>query len=162
MHRLYFRRHRTPRLLTLAKTLLIGGLMLSSAMAFGDAKTLSWQDLLPELDDTLDLSDGIRWGERVRLDLNDEDVRIPGFIVPLEYKESEIVTRFLLVPYFGACIHEPPPPPNQTIYAVYEPGYELEEIWQPVWIEGTISASRVEEDLATASYSVSAVAIEPY
>ena len=112
------------------------------------------QKLLPELDDTLDLSDGIRWGERVRLDLNDEDVRIPGFIVPLEYKESEIVTRFLLVPYFGACIHEPPPPPNQTIYAVYEPGYELEEIWQPVWIEGTISASRVEEDLATASYSV--------
>ncbi len=88
--------------------------MLSSAMAFGDAKTLSWQDLLPELDDTLDLSDGIRWGERVRLDLNDKDVRIPGFIVPLEYKESEIVTRFLLVPYFGACIHEPPPPPNQT------------------------------------------------
>ena len=97
--------------------------MLSFSMAFGDAKTLSWQDLLPELDDTLDLSDGIRWGERVRLDLNDEDVRIPGFIVPLEYKESEIVTRFLLVPYFGACIHEPPPPPNQTIYAVYEPGY---------------------------------------
>ena len=106
MHRLYFRRHRTLRLLTLAKTLLIGGLMLSSAMAFGDAKTLSWQDLLPELDDTLDLSDGIRWGERVRLDLNDEDVRIPGFIVPREYKESEIVTRFLLVPYFGACFHE--------------------------------------------------------
>ena len=70
--------------------------MLSSAMAFGDAKTLSWQDLLPELDDTLDLSDGIRWGERVRLDLNDKDVRIPGFIVPLEYKESEIVTRFTL------------------------------------------------------------------
>ena len=136
--------------------------MLSSAVAVGDAKTLSWQDLLPELDDTLDLSDGIRWGERVRLDLNDKDVRIPGFIVPLEYKESEIVTRFLLVPYFGACIHEPPPPPNQTIYAVYEPGYELGEIWQPVWIEGTISASRVEEDLATASYSVSAVAIEPY
>ena len=82
MHRLYFRRHRTLRRLTLAKTLLIGGLMLSSAMAFGDAKTLSWQDLLPELDDTLDLSDGIRWGERVRLDLNDKDVRIPGFIVP--------------------------------------------------------------------------------
>ena len=71
--------------------------MLSSAVAVGDAKTLSWQDLLPELDDTLDLSDGIRWGERVRLDLNDKDVRIPGFIVPLEYKESEIVTRFLLV-----------------------------------------------------------------
>lgn len=150
------------RLLNLAKTLFVCGLILSPSWAFGDAKTLSWQDLLPELDDTLDLNDGISWGERVRLDLNEEDVRIPGFIVPLEYKEQEIVTRFLLVPYFGACYHEPPPPPNQTIYAVFEPGYELEEIWQPVWIEGTISASRVEEDLATASYSVSATAIEPY
>ena len=79
------------------------------------ARSVAW------LDDTLDLSDGIRCSERVRLDLNDKDVRIPGFIVPLEYKESEIVTRFLLVPYFGACIHEPPPPPNQTIYVVYEP-----------------------------------------
>ena len=150
------------KLLNLAKTLFVCGLMLSPSWAFGDAKTSSWQDLLPELDDTLDLNDGISWGERVRLDLNEEDVRIPGFIVPLEYKEQEIVTRFLLVPYFGACYHEPPPPPNQTIYAVFEPGYELEEIWQPVWIEGTISASRVEEDLATASYSVSATAIEPY
>ena len=150
------------KLLNLAKTLFVCGLMLSPSWAFGDAKTLSWQDLLPELDDTLDLNDGISWGERVRLDLNEEDVRIPGFIVPLEYKEQEIVTRFLLVPYFGACYHEPPPPPNQTIYAVFEPGYELEEIWQPVWIEGTISANRVEEDLATASYSVSATAIEPY
>ena len=150
------------KLLNLAKTLFVCSLLLSPSWAFGDAKTLSWQDLLPELDDTLDLNDGISWGERVRLDLNEEDVRIPGFIVPLEYKEQEIVTRFLLVPYFGACYHEPPPPPNQTIYAVFEPGYELEEIWQPVWIEGTISASRVEEDLATASYSVSATAIEPY
>ena len=83
------------KLLNLAKTLFVCGLMLSPSWAFGDAKTLSWQDLLPELDDTLDLNDGISWGERVRLDLNEEDVRIPGFIVPLEYKEQEIVTRFL-------------------------------------------------------------------
>ena len=152
MHKLFF----------VFKFFLFSGFFLAPQVAFSDAKTLSWQDLLPELDDTLNLDDGINWGERVRLDLNEEDVRIPGFMVPLEYKESEVVTRFLLVPYFGACYHEPPPPPNQTIYAVYEPGYELDEIWQPIWIEGTISASRVEEDLATASYSVSATSIEPY
>ena len=150
------------KLAYLVKVFLVSTALLASQFALGDAKTLSWQDLLPQLDDTLNLDDGINWGERVRLDLNQQDVRIPGFMVPLEYKESEVVTRFLLVPYFGACYHEPPPPPNQTIYAVYEPGYELGEIWQPIWIEGTISASRVEEDLATASYSVSATAIEPY
>ncbi len=150
------------KLLCLMKLLLIGHLVSVSPLVMGDATTLSWQDLLPELDDSLNLDDGISWGERVRIDLNEEDVRIPGFMVPLEYKEREVVTRFLLVPYFGACIHEPPPPPNQTIYAVFEPGYELEEIWQPVWIEGKISVSRVEEDLATASYSVSATTIEPY
>ena len=146
----------------LAKALLIVHVLLASQFALGDTETLSWQDLLPELDETLDLDDGVSWGERVRGDLNKKDVRIPGFMVPLEYKEREVVTRFLLVPYFGACYHEPPPPPNQTIYAVYEPGYELGEIWQPIWIEGTISVSRVEEDLATASYSVSATAIEEY
>jgi hypothetical protein len=146
----------------LAKMLLIGHVLLASQFALSDTETLSWQDLLPELNETLDLDDGVSWGERVRSDLNNKDVRIPGFMVPLEYKEREVVTRFLLVPYFGACYHEPPPPPNQTIYAVYEPGYELGEIWQPIWIEGTISVSRVEEDLATASYSVSATAIEEY
>ena len=146
----------------LAKALLIVHVLLASQFALGDTETLSWQDLLPQLDETLDLDDGVSWGERVRGDLNKKDVRIPGFMVPLEYKEREVVTRFLLVPYFGACYHEPPPPPNQTIYAVYEPGYELGEIWQPIWIEGTISVSRVEEDLATASYSVSATAIEEY
>ena len=150
------------KLVFFAKVLLISNLLLSPHAVMGDAKMLSWQDLLPPFDDNLDLDDGLNWGERVRTDLTQEDVRIPGFMVPLEYKETEVVTRFLLVPYFGACYHEPPPPPNQTIYAVYEPGYEMGEIWQPVWIEGRISASRVEEDLATASYSVSATIIEPY
>lgn len=149
------------KLLFLIKVLLISN-VLSASIVMADAKMLSWQDLLPELDDNFSLDDGINWGERVRTDLNELDVRIPGFMVPLEYKETEVVTRFLLVPYFGACYHEPPPPPNQTIYAVYEPGYEMGEIWEPVWIEGTISASRVEEDLATAMYSVSADMIEPY
>lgn len=46
---------------------------------------------------------------------NGETVRIPGYIVPLEYDGSKI-KQFLLVPYVGACIHVPPPPANQLIY----------------------------------------------
>lgn len=42
--------------------------------------------------------------------LDNQDVRIPGFVVPLE-GDAKKITAFLLVPYFGACIHVPPPPP---------------------------------------------------
>jgi|TARA_B110000238_G_C15944046_1_gene360277 hypothetical protein len=135
---------------------------LLSAPAFGELETLSWQDLLPQLDETLNLDDGVPWAERVRLDLNGKKVRIPGFIVPVDFENRQVVTRFLLVPYFGACMHEPAPPPNQTIYAEFEPGYEVGALWYPFWIEGTISASRVEESLATASYTLQATNIEPY
>ena len=135
---------------------------LLSAPAFGELETLSWQDLLPQLDETLNLDDGVPWAERVRFDLNGKKVRIPGFIVPVDFENRQVVTRFLLVPYFGACMHEPAPPPNQTIYAEFEPGYEVGALWYPFWIEGTISASRVEESLATASYTLQATNIEPY
>ncbi len=141
---------------------LLGAILVSAANAVGETETLAWQDLLPELDDTLMLNDGVPWGERVRLDLNDKAVRIPGFIVPVDFEETQLVTRFLLVPYFGACIHEPAPPPNQTIYAEFEPGYPLETLWDPIWVEGKLSTLRVEEDLATASYTLIADKIEPY
>ena len=126
-----------------------------------ELEIISWQDLAPEYDGSLGLDD-VPWGERVRPEMNEKIVRIPGFIVPLDFEQRQSVTRFLLVPYFGACIHEPPPPPNQTIYAEFEPGYDLESFWQPFWIEGKIFVNRVEEDLATALYTLSAEKIELY
>ena len=116
---------------------------------------------MPDLDSPAALDNSVPWGERIRTDLNKKAVRIPGFIVPLEYDE-QTVTSFLLVPYFGACIHEPPPPPNQTVYAIYEPGHEMDAMWQPVWVEGKIYTTRVEGELATASYSINAEKIELY
>ena len=126
-----------------------------------ELEIISWQDLAPEYDGSIGLDD-VPWGERVRPEMNEKIVRIPGFIVPLDFEQRQSVTRFLLVPYFGACIHEPPPPPNQTIYAEFEPGYNLESFWQPFWIEGKIFVNRVEEDLATALYTLSAEKIELY
>lgn len=126
-----------------------------------ELEIISWQDLAPEYDGSMGLDD-VPWGERVRPEMNEKIVRIPGFIVPLDFEQRQSVTRFLLVPYFGACIHEPPPPPNQTIYAEFEPGYNLESFWQPFWIEGKIFVNRVEEDLATALYTLSAEKIELY
>ena len=51
---------------------------------------------------------------RVVSEFDNTKIKIPGFVVPLEMKEGTTVTEFLLVPFFGACLHQPPPPPNQT------------------------------------------------
>ena len=95
-------------------------------------------------------------------ELDGQEVKLPGYVVPLNVDPNQRVTEFLLVPYFGACIHEPAPPPNQTIYAEFEPGYMLESLWDPFWIEGTLLTTRVEEELATASYTMRADKIEPF
>jgi hypothetical protein len=38
-------------------------------------------------------------------------IRMPGYVLPLEFKDRKVV-EFLLVPTVGACIHTPPPPAN--------------------------------------------------
>jgi hypothetical protein len=48
--------------------------------------------------------------------LDGTKVRIPGYIVPLEADDQGRLTEFFLVPFLGACIHVPPPPPNQIVY----------------------------------------------
>ena len=70
-----------------------------------ELEIISWQDLAPEYDGSMGLDD-VPWGERVRPEMNEKIVRIPGFIVPLDFEQRQSVTRFLLVPYFGACIQE--------------------------------------------------------
>ena len=101
----------------------IAVVLVSVAMpANSDAEEIAWQDLVPPMDESFFLEDEVPIGERVRMDLDNKNVRIPGFIVPVDFENRQVVTRFLFVPYFGACIHEPAPPPNQTIYAEFEPG----------------------------------------
>lgn len=90
-------------------------------------------------------------------------IRLPGFIVPLEFGDGQQqVTRFFLVPYFGACIHVPPPPPNQIIYAEYDQGFELESLYDPFWISGTLRTTLIENDTATAAYAIKVDSIELY
>ncbi len=100
--------------------------------------------------------------KKIRPEFNGRRVRIPGFIVPLEFDDQQTVTTFFLVPYFGACIHMPPPPPNQIIYAEFEPGKRMEALYDPFLISGTLSTTMVENELASASYLINVSAIEPY
>ena len=90
-------------------------------------------------------------------------IRLPGFIVPLEFGEDQQqVTKFFLVPYFGACIHLPPPPPNQIIYAEYDKGFKLDSLYEPFWLSGTLSTTLIENDMATAAYTIKVDRLEPY
>ena len=99
---------------------------------------------------------------KVNAELNGAKIRLPGFIVPLELDEPQTVTQFFLVPYFGACLHMPPPPPNQIILVNSPDGIQLQELYMPFWILGELSTSITENDMATAAYSLRMAGIEAY
>ncbi|WP_271273614.1 DUF3299 domain-containing protein [Aliamphritea hakodatensis] len=88
-------------------------------------------------------------------------IRIPGFVVPLS-EEGTRVTEFFLVPFFGACIHVPPPPSNQMIHVAFEPGTNVENLYDAVWVTGKLKIATVAHDLGTAGYVMDAFQIEPY
>ena len=88
-------------------------------------------------------------------------VRIPGFIVPLDYSGLG-VTSFLLVPFVGACIHVPPPPPNQLIFVTTEDPYALSGLFEPISVTGRFSSAATQTMLAEVGYMISADRIRPY
>ena len=94
--------------------------------------------------------------------LDGEPIRIPGFVVPVEFNDDQLVTQFFLVPFFGACLHMPPPPPNQIIFVRYPEGLKLDSLFDPFWISGIIYTSIVEMDIAKASYSLNLHYYEKY
>ncbi|MDC0663199.1 DUF3299 domain-containing protein [Marinobacter sp. SS21] len=88
--------------------------------------------------------------------------KIPGFVVPLKTTQDMRILEFFLVPYYGACIHVPPPPPNQIIHVTYPDGLKLDVLYEPVWVKGTLEIERTENDIASASYAVEAEHVELY
>ncbi len=99
---------------------------------------------------------------RVKPEFNGRNIRIAGFVVPLQFDDNQVVTEFFFVPYFGACIHVPPPPPNQMMFVTYKPGLKLKELYDPFWIEGRLETKLVTQEIGTAAYTLQAERIEPY
>lgn len=88
-------------------------------------------------------------------------VKLPGFLVPLEEVPAGL-KEFLLVPYFGACIHTPPPPANQIIHVrlrMPAPGLHAMDT---VWVSGTLALVRTDNDMGVSGYQMDAVRVEPY
>jgi len=88
-------------------------------------------------------------------------IRIAGFTVPLESARGQL-SEFLLVPYFGACIHTPPPPSNQIIHVTTAKPYKSDQQIDAVWISGELQTIRSETGVGNASYRMKADAVEPY
>ncbi|MGF1719173.1 DUF3299 domain-containing protein [Vibrio kyushuensis] len=107
--------------------------------------------------------------ESLNMEITGSNVRMPGFIVPIEFKGIKAV-EFLLVPYAGACIHLPPPPANQIVRLSYPEGFEIENIQYPVWVEGVIEADKQTDEVylvdgktqLTMGYSMQGSRIERY
>ena len=93
--------------------------------------------------------------------LNGVAIRIPGYVVPLETVRGEL-KEFLLVPYFGACIHTPPPPANQVILVRPDKAVAGFHTMDTVWVSGTLHAIRQQSFAGTSGYIVDAVGVERY
>ncbi len=152
-----------------------------------DVLAIKWEDLMSQADLDAILNappvshDGFGWDEQlagsdpeqdpfqkalqsfdVNPDLIDQRVLLPGFIVPTAYNEDRQVTEFFLVPFFGACIHVPPPPPNQIIHVTFEEGVQLDNMYEAFYVLGELSSQVVRHDLADSAYSLKAEHVQIY
>ena len=149
-----------------------------------DYKNLTWAELVPKDWDPMKLfkdrnANAVKEGSEAEMDMMREmraiwddaptrkeldgtKVRIPGYVVPLDSVQGGKITQFLLVPYFGACIHVPPPPSNQIVHVKMNEGVPVENLYDAVWVEGIFSTTRYSSDLAAAGYSMQGEAVHPY
>ncbi|QFT62676.1 DUF3299 domain-containing protein [Roseivivax sp. THAF30] len=134
---------------------------------------LEWDDLMPRgvpygqiigpgrIDEENDL-----WnpeydanGQRLNMALDGKRVELPGFVLPFEMT-VEGVTNFMLVPYVGACIHTPPPPPNQLVFVSTREPWPNDKLWEPVLAAGRLSAKPLTTLVADAGYQMDAERIK--
>lgn len=161
----------TRRLRQLALMVLLAASPLVGATE--EALKLDWIDLVPQSErkhfDSVGMPNVKHNGAAaqqskvgaVRNELNGSQVKIPGFVIPLEGDENT-VTEFLLVPYFGACIHVPPPPPNQIIYVKFPKGAPVQQLWDVIYVVGTLKTVPMSTELADTGYMIEGSAIEEY
>ncbi len=104
----------------------------------------------------------VMYSTRVVAAMDQQQIRIGGYPVPIESDAAGRYTQFFLVPYAGACIHVPPPPPNQIILVDYPAGIDLSDIYQPLLVQGLLQVAQTSNALADASYQLKAAQVTLY
>ena len=149
----------------------------------GAPRTIQWEDLVPPdwdpfkdfrdinfqlLDDGDSRANALLKRMRevwdaapVNPQLAGQVVRIPGFVVPLE-DSNEGLKEFLLVPYFGACIHSPPPPANQIVHVLPRVPAKGFRSMDTVWVSGRNSTPRTESYMGVSGYRIEADSVTRY
>ncbi len=154
-----------------AGTVGFGSICLSSVGYTGtpDVEELSWADLTPTGKAVL-LPPVTHTGASAPQDTNNAEpvralhgklVRIPGFIIPLSFKQLDVV-EFILAPYKGACIHVPAPPPNQLVHVQTDMPYPSARMVRPVWVSGVLQIKSNDTPLAQVGYRMQAETIKLY
>jgi hypothetical protein len=151
---------------------LLPGLPLGARIA---AREITWDDLIPEgvpysmiigqgsYDEANDiwLPEFDENANRFVEALNGEMIRMPGYMLPLD-TGGDGVREFILTPYVGACVHVPPPPPNQLVFVETETPWPAQAMFEAIWVTGTIRVSPLSTNLAEIGYSLTAELIEPF
>ena len=146
-------------------------------------RELMWDDLMPANWDPMAVFKGIdlsklqdgdakaadllakvrkEWDKApVERSLHGQRIRIPGFVVPLERKGDDVL-EFLLVPYFGACVHVPPPPSNQVILVVPAKPVRGMRTMETFSVSGTLTLQGGDSSMGVYAYRLAAERVEPY
>ena len=150
------------------------GLLALPLAAQSEVRELEWLDLMPEeefsawLEDTAQIDHSSLFMSepfqsfRTMPELDGIQARIPGFVVPIETDGRGNLKEFFLVPYFGACIHVPPPPANQIIYGRLQEPIPMVNIWDAFWMEGTLNIEEITNDTAASAYTMTVSRLELY
>lgn len=139
------------------------------------ANEITWDDLLPpgvpyseiiaegEMDERNDLWLPVFDENATKLNpaLDGAYIKMPGYIIPIDTSTAG-VSSFILVPYVGACIHVPPPPPNQLVYVTTDKPWPGDDLWEAIWVTGQISHEIETYEVAQTGYALKADTIEVY
>ncbi|WP_411738122.1 DUF3299 domain-containing protein [Pseudoalteromonas tetraodonis] len=158
---------------TTHSVMLLSAVLISFASIANPPKEIFWEDLIPEGHVQIDTQaqanhEGSEqnWVQPdldapVVKALDGQSVSLPGFVVPLE-GDSELITEFLLVPYFGACIHVPPPPPNQLVHVTIKGGVPIDSLYDAIVVTGVIKTQTWSGEIAQVGYTMQAVGVAPF
>ncbi len=102
--------------------------------------------------------------------LDGQEIRLPGYVLPLEFSDRLAVSELFLVPYVGACIHTPPPPANQIVLVKLNQSYRVSGLYDAVWVSGRLRVVESKRELGyrdgtgkvTTTYELEGVGIKPY
>jgi hypothetical protein len=146
----------------------------ASATAKDTVADLDWTDLQPKNDPDkgyisnkpIDHTGNVRMPQSGSFNtvqaLDGKRVRLPGYVVPLQTDDSGRMQEFFFVPFYGACIHVPPPPPNQMLFAKMLRPIKTPDMYTAMSIIGTLRASKHDDPLASAAYTINDAALSVY